>query len=148
MSKMCKNCGTLSDDTASNCPNCGSALEASQPNPQMNQSMGQQPMGQPVQNMGQQPMPGYGQPMGQQPMPGSVPPGVEQKSKIVAGLLGIFLGGWGIHNFYLGNTSRAVIQIVVTLVTCGIGSVWGLIEGIMILCGSIKTDANGVPLKD
>lgn len=26
----------------------------------------------------------------------------EQKSKLVAGLLGIFLGGFGIHNFYLG----------------------------------------------
>ena len=24
----------------------------------------------------------------------------ESKSKLAAGLLGIFLGGWGIHNFY------------------------------------------------
>lgn len=71
-----------------------------------------------------------------------------QKSKMAAGLLGIFLGAWGIHNFYLGNTSRGIIQIVVTLVTCGIGGIWGLIEGIMILTGSINTDANGVPLKD
>lgn len=138
MSKMCKNCGTLADDTATNCPNCGSLLEVAQPNPQMGQPMQQQPF---------QPM-GQPMPMGQQPMPGSVPPGVEQKSKMAAGLLGIFLGGWGIHNFYLGNTSRAVIQIIVTLVTCGAGALWGLIEGIMILCGSIKTDANGVPLKD
>ena len=67
---------------------------------------------------------------------------------MAAGLLGIFLGAWGIHNFYLGNTSRGVIQIVVTIVTCGIGGIWGLIEGIMILCGSINTDANGVPLQD
>ncbi len=72
----------------------------------------------------------------------------EAKSKLVAGLLGIFLGAWGIHNFYLGNTSRGVIQIVVTIVTCGIGGLWGFIEGIMIIAGSIKTDANGVPLKD
>lgn len=68
------------------------------------------------------------------------------KSKMTAGLLGIFLGGWGIHNFYLGNTSRGIIQIIVTLVTCGMGSIWGLIEGIMILTGSINTDANGNPL--
>lgn len=61
-----------------------------------------------------------------------------------AGLLGIFLGGWGIHNFYLGYTKKAVIQIIVTLVTCGIGSWWGLIEGILILCGkTITTDAQG-----
>ena len=60
----------------------------------------------------------------------------EAKSKVVAGLLGIFLGGWGIHNFYLGNTNRGIIQIVVTIVTCGIGALWGFIEGILILTGS------------
>ena len=69
-----------------------------------------------------------------------------QKSKLVAGLLGIFVGGLGIHNFYLGNNSRAVLQIVLSFVTCGAASLWGFIEGIMILCGNINTDANGVPL--
>ncbi len=91
--------------------------------------------------------PGCGaqQNVGAQP---GAPVNPEAKSKMAAGLLGIFLGAWGIHNFYLGNTSRGVIQIVVTIVTCGIGGIWGLIEGIMILCGSINTDANGVPLQD
>lgn len=70
------------------------------------------------------------------------------KSKLAAGLLGIFLGGWGIHNFYLGFTSKAVAQILVTIVTCGVGAIWGFIEGILILSGSIDKDANGVPLKD
>ena len=78
---------------------------------------------------------------------GTVPAG-DQKSKIAAGLLGLFLGAWGIHNFYLGNTNRGIIQIIVTIVTCGVGGIWGFIEGIMILAGSINTDANGVPLKD
>lgn len=73
---------------------------------------------------------------------------MEQKSKLAAGLLGIFLGAWGIHNFYLGNTKRAIIQIVVTICTCGAGGIWGLIEGILILVGKIDTDANGNPLKD
>ena len=72
----------------------------------------------------------------------------QAKSKMAAGLLGIFLGGWGIHNFYLGNTNRGVIQIVVTIVTCGVGGIWGFIEGIMILAGSINTDADGNPLVD
>lgn len=71
-----------------------------------------------------------------------------QKSKMVAGLLGIFLGAYGIHNFYLGNTKKAVIQIIVSVLTCGIGGLWGFIEGIMILMGKINVDANGVPLKD
>lgn len=79
-------------------------------------------------------------------------PAGEQKSKIAAGLLGIFLGSFGVHNFYLGNTGKAVAQLLITLLTCGIGavvsSIWGLIEGILILTGSINTDAKGIPLKD
>lgn len=72
------------------------------------------------------------------------------KSRIAAGILGILLGGLGIHNFYLGYNKKAVIQIIVTFVTCGIGSIWGLIEGILILVKSpaYLTDANGVPLAD
>ena len=72
--------------------------------------------------------------------------GAPLKSKLVAGLLGIFLGGFGVHNFYLGFTSKAVIQIFVTLITCGLGSIWGLIEGILIIAGSMNTDADGRPL--
>ncbi len=73
---------------------------------------------------------------------------MEPKSKLVAGLLGIFLGGLGIHRFYLGYTKMG-IYIILSDLLCGVGSIWGLIEGIMILCGSgITTDADGVPLKD
>ena len=71
-----------------------------------------------------------------------------EKSKIAAGLLGIFLGSWGVHNFYLGFTRKAVIQIVLTCVSCGVGGIWGFIEGIMILCGKINKDAKGNLLKD
>ena len=38
----------------------------------------------------------------------------ERKSKLVGGLLGIFLGSLGIHNFYLGYTKKAIIQVAVT----------------------------------
>lgn len=72
-----------------------------------------------------------------------------QKSKVVAGLLGIFLGGFGVHRFYLGYTTYGVIQLVLTLFGFGSGAIWGFVEGILILCGvGITTDANGVPLKD
>lgn len=78
------------------------------------------------------------------------------KSKVVAGLLGIFLGSLGIHNFYLGYKNKAIAQLLVTilgsLLCCGTGvivsGVWGLVEGIMILSGSIKEDAMGLKLKD
>jgi len=85
------------------------------------------------------------------PTPPVPPPAAgAPKSRIVAGILGILLGGLGIHNFYLGYNKKAVIQIIVTFVTCGIGSIWGLVEGILILIKnpSFMTDANGVPLSD
>lgn len=74
------------------------------------------------------------------------------KSKIAAGLLGIFLGAFGVHNFYLGFTGKAIAQLLITLLSCGMlafaSSVWGLIEGILILTGSMDKDADGNPLTD
>lgn len=69
------------------------------------------------------------------------------KSKIEAGILGIFLGGLGIHNFYLGNNTRGIIQIIITICTCGYGALWGITEGVLILLGFIKEDSEGLPLK-
>lgn len=72
------------------------------------------------------------------------------KSKLASGLLGIFLGSLGVHNFYLGYTGKAVAQLLITILSCGalsvVSGVWGLIEGIMILAGSITIDAEGKPL--
>ena len=95
------------------------------------------------------PPPAAGYPQAQPPATaGGAIPG--QKSKLVAGLLGIFVGSFGIHRFYLGYTGIGVAQILVTIFTCGIGGLWGFIEGIMILVGSesFRTDANGVPLAE
>ena len=43
-------------------------------------------------------------------------------------------------------------QLLISLLSCGIlsfvSAIWGLIEGILILAGSIDRDAMGVPLKD
>lgn len=71
-----------------------------------------------------------------------------QKSRIVAGILGVLLGELGIHRFYLGYVGIGVIQIVVTICTLGIGGLWGIIEGILILVGNFNKDAQGRPLKD
>jgi TM2 domain-containing membrane protein YozV len=77
------------------------------------------------------------------------------KSKLAAGLLGIFVGWLGIHRFYLGYTGIAVAQLILGLlgiVTCGIttlaAAIWGLVEGILILTGSIDKDAQGKPLRE
>ncbi len=55
------------------------------------------------------------------------------KDKTAAGILGILLGGLGVHQFYLGSVGTGLILIAVTVITCGIGAILGLIEGIMIL---------------
>ena len=93
------------------------------------------------------------QPLAQQPYQ-SYPPfnTQDQKSKIAAGLLGIFLGSFGVHNFYLGFMGKAFAQLAITVLSCGmlavVSSIWGLIEGILILTGSTAVDARGIPLKD
>jgi len=74
----------------------------------------------------------------------------EPKSRLAGGLLGIFLGGLGIHRFYLGYTTLGIVQLLVTLFTFGFGAIWGFVEGIMILAGaqSFRADARGVPLRE
>jgi TM2 domain-containing membrane protein YozV len=87
-------------------------------------------------------------------MTNSIQEGVEHagmptsdKSKLVAGLLQIFLGGFGAGRFYTGHTSKAIWQIVATWLTCGFGAIWPLIDGIMILAKG-GTDAQGRPLRE
>ncbi|MCL1665629.1 hypothetical protein BAS09_03115 [Elizabethkingia ursingii] len=60
----------------------------------------------------------------------------KSEKKVAAGVLGILLGGFGVHKFYLGYTKAGVIQLIATFVTCGIASVIGLVEGIIYLTKS------------
>lgn len=134
--------------------------------PQYGQPQYGQPA-QPVAGCGQQP--GYGQAYQQpnayaQPQYTAAPYAAapvwqSSKSKLAAGLLGIFLGGLGVHNFYLGNTGKAVAQLLLTLVgwiLLGLGpiaaAIWGFVEGIIILCSKPGSpwhkDANGYELSD
>ncbi|WP_426595436.1 TM2 domain-containing protein [Cellulomonas sp. McL0617] len=92
--------------------------------------------------------------------PGPYAPGYDPlaKSKVVAGLLGIFLGHFGVHRFYLGynreGLTMLLIAVVGGIVTCGIAwiavGIWGLVEGILYLVGTPGTqwthDATGRPL--
>jgi TM2 domain-containing membrane protein YozV len=68
------------------------------------------------------------------------------KDRVAYVLLAVFLGHLGIHNFFAGYTSRAVIQLVITIVTCGFGAlvtwIWAIIEAI-----TVTKDANGVDFK-
>lgn len=141
------------DDSFNNCTNCGAVLDSQ---PVQGNNVGQAAPQQPMYN---QPQPNYQQqgypqqPMYNQPGYGSQGPvDPNAKSKMAAGLLGIFLGSLGVHNFYLGYTGKGIAQLLITVLTCGVGSlisgIWGLVEGVQILTGSINVDAQGRPLKD
>ncbi|MGA9870158.1 MAG: NINE protein [Rhodococcus sp. (in: high G+C Gram-positive bacteria)] len=83
-------------------------------------------------------------PFGRNPMTGEP---LSDKSKLTAGLLEILLGAFGAGRFYLNQPGIAVAQIAVTWLTCGIGGIWPLIDGIMMLTGSVR-DKNGRPLRE
>ena len=122
MAKFCKECGlSINEDTVI-CPNCGTRINGSNNN--NSSSTGNS----------------------------NTNSNVNSKNRVMAGLLGIFLGAFGIHNFYLGYNGKALGQLLMTVLSCGVLSfvsgIWGLVEGIMILTGSISVDADGVPLKD
>ena len=129
----CKNCGNQMDPNAAVCLNCGCAKGTGMSY---------------CANCGQPVAPGAavctscGYATVQAPV---VAPNA--KSKLVAGLLGIFLGCFGVHNFYLGYTGKAVAQLLISLLSCFalsfVSGVWGLIEGILILVGNINKDAKG-----
>lgn len=74
------------------------------------------------------------------------------KSRIIAGVLALIFGTLGVHNFYLGNNNKATMQLLITVLTCGIGAIitgiWSLIEAIMLFTGGITTDADGNPFID
>lgn len=71
----------------------------------------------------------------------------DRKSKLAATLLCFFLGGFGIHDFYLGYTKNGIIKIILTCCTGFGGSLWALIDFIRLLTGALHKDARGVELK-
>jgi len=57
-----------------------------------------------------------------------------EKKRLVALLLCFFLGGLGVHRFYVGKVGSGIAQIL----TLGGLGIWVLIDFIMILCGTFK----------
>ena len=94
--------------------------------------------------------PAYGQPAYGQPAYGQQAYATPPKQWVLALVLAFFLGGFGVHNFYLGYTTRGIIQLLLTITLVGapISAIWALIEFIMIIMrsGSYGYDASGQPL--
>lgn len=100
-------------------------------------------------------------PTGQPGQVGQAGAHVQQKSRAVAALLAFFLGGLGIHQFYVGNVALGTARIgffLLSLLTAlfGVGIflavcniVWSIIDIILVLAraGYMATDKRGVPLK-
>ncbi len=61
----------------------------------------------------------------------------QENKKVIAGVLGLLFGSLGIHKFVLGYTKEGIIQIIISICTCGIGGIIGFIEGIIYL---VKSD--------
>ncbi len=110
--RFCTKCGGQNDDLAQVCSTC------------------QAPLGPTSGSVGYQPM--------QSVNPGQMTDWktLGADKKMTAGICGILLGGFGVHKFILGYSTEGIIQIVITIVTCGIGSIIGLIEGIIYLTKS------------
>jgi TM2 domain-containing membrane protein YozV len=72
---------------------------------------------------------------------------ISSKDKTTAGILGILLGSLGVHRMYMGYVGIGLLQLVVTVVTFGLGGIWGFIEGILILVQDDWTDSEGRLLK-
>lgn len=114
MAKYCSNCGKEVNENAVICVNCGCSLEGTSNNQSVNVTINN-----------------------------NTSSGVSPKSRLVAFLLCTFLGGLGIHRFYVGKTGTGVLWLL-TLGCLGIGS---FVDWIMILCGSFK-DNNGLVVSE
>lgn len=163
--KNCKRCGKAMDSIFNVCPYCGLnvADTGSENDPysqaQNDQQPNQNPFGyqnsyaQP--NQGASDNSGYYQQNYYPPNSGYTPAPRPQRSAYIAAILSIIGGMFGLHNFYLDNTKRAIIQLVVSLVglvfTFGVATiamqVWAVTEGLRLLKGEINTDGTGAMIK-
>lgn len=86
-------------------------------------------------------------PYGRHPVTGEP---FSDKSKVVAGLLQLIglVGIVGIGRIYLGDTGLGIAQLVVGIITCGVGAViWGIVDAVLILTDKVR-DPQGRPLRD
>jgi TM2 domain-containing membrane protein YozV len=126
--RKCAQCGAPLDENLAACKYCG---EPSQIQPQQQQYQAQQVYQQPPINQ-----------QFQQPVYESY---VNTKSKTTAGILGILLGGLGVHKFYLGRIGTGILYILFCWTY--IPSIIGLIEGITYLTSSEEKFYNKYVLK-
>jgi TM2 domain-containing membrane protein YozV len=133
--KNCPFCGAPIALDAAECQYCGAKMPVTPP-PQAPPPQYAPPQPQYAPPQYAPPPYGYAPPQYAPPPYGPPPydPRMNTKSKTAAGLLGIFLGGIGVHKFYLGRVGAGIVYIL--FCWTGIPSLIGLIEGIIYLCAT------------
>ncbi len=127
--RVCPQCGAPIDPNAIECKFCGEKLAV--------QQAAQQTQSKQANNQISQQQPSV---IIQQVVPptqtyvSGINPAWPIKSKVAAGLLAIFLGGIGIHKFYLGKVGMGILYIVFCWTY--IPAIIGFIEGIIYLCSN------------
>ncbi|RNL84117.1 TM2 domain-containing protein [Sinomicrobium pectinilyticum] len=59
-----------------------------------------------------------------------------RSKRLLAGVLAILLGAFGVHKFVLGYIKEGIVQLVFTVITFGFGGLISLVEGILYLAMS------------
>ena len=126
---VCPQCGAPIDPGATECKFCGEKLAVQQAAQQV-----QQP--QTVYIQQPQPQVVIQQAAPQQVYMTGINPAWPVKSKVAAGLLAIFLGGIGVHKFYMGKIGMGILYLL--FCWTGIPACVGFIEGIIYLVLSEK----------
>ncbi len=65
-----------------------------------------------------------------------IPAQKQESKRVLAGILAIVIGSLGVHKFILGYTKEGIIQIIISIVSCGILTIIPFIEGIIYLTKS------------
>jgi len=66
----------------------------------------------------------------------------QPKTRVLYVLLGIFLGVFGVHNFYAGYVKKGTIQLCLTVLTCFYGGLVSWLWAIVEIC-TVNKDAEG-----
>ena len=110
---FCSHCGNAVSPMAAACPQCGHPVATQQ-------ATAQPAVGQPLNNQNSA---AFGQPLANPYSP--------VKSRVTAGVLGILIGGLGIHKFYLGKVGLGIVYILFCWTY--VPAIIGLVEGIIYL---------------
>ena len=127
---VCPQCGAPLDPGATECRFCGEKIATQQAAQQVNSA---QPQPQVVYAQ-PQPQVVIQQAAPQQVYVSGINPSWPIKSKVAAGILGILLGGIGVHKFYMGKIGMGILYLC--FCWTGVPAIIGFIEGIVYLCSN------------